>query len=212
MSFPSPAVPRSSALLKERLLQVHAAESAAGIAWAAQDPAIETAAARITSSRRRFVVGAATSFTYASLLAAKMSAALAKVTLIDGTIVRPLEILSDVQSTDVMIAVSLRPYRKYTVETAMPFVAAGGALVTITDAADAPLVAHSTEAIVIDAKAKLDDAADSARLHPETPQASPLVVALVIDVLTALCSASAKGAQRRLAQRERLATELGLYL
>jgi hypothetical protein len=50
------------------------------------------------------------------------------------------------------------------------------------------------------------------RLHPESPAASPLVVAMVIDVLTALSSASAKGAGRRLAERERLALELGLYL
>ena len=41
---------------------------------------------------------------------------------------------------------------------------------------------------------------------------APVVVAMVIDVLTALSSASAKGAQRRLADRERLAQELHLYL
>ena len=52
----------------------------------------------------------------------------------------------------------------------------------------------------------------SERLHPETPAASPAAVGLVIDILTALSSASAKGAQRRLAERERLAVELGLYL
>ncbi len=52
----------------------------------------------------------------------------------------------------------------------------------------------------------------SDRLHPETPAASPAAVGLVVDILTALSSASAKGAQRRLAERERLAVELGLYL
>lgn len=44
------------------------------------------------------------------------------------------------------------------------------------------------------------------------PRPSPAVVAMVIDILTALSSASAKGAGRRLADRERLASELGLYL
>ena len=53
---------------------------------------------------------------------------------------------------------------------------------------------------------------DAQRLHPETPSVSPAVVAIVIDILTALSSASAKGAGRRLADRERLASELGLYL
>ena len=41
--------------------------------------------------------------------------------------------------------------------------------------------------------------ADAQRLHPETPSVSPAVVAMVIDILTALFSASAKGAGRRLA-------------
>lgn len=202
--------PRSSTLLKTKLLDAHRAEITAGIAWATSDPSLESAAAMITAARRRFVLGAATSFNYASLLAAKMSAALAKVTLIDGTIVRPLDILSDVHSSDVMIAISLRPYRKYTLEAALPFVKAGGSLVVITDAGDAPLTSCASESVVI---AEVSEASDvSARLHPETPLASPVVVALVIDILTALSSASAKGAGRRLAERERLATELGLYL
>ncbi len=202
--------PRSSTLLKTKLLDAHRAEFAAGITWAAGDPSLEAAAAIITAARRRFVLGAATSFNYASLLAAKMSAALAKVTLIDGTIVRPLEILSDVHSSDVMIAISLRPYRKYTLEAALPFVQAGGSLVVITDSDDAPLTSWATESVVIAEVCEPSDV--SGRLHPETPLASPVVVALVIDILTALSSASAKGAVRRLAERERLATELGLYL
>lgn len=204
------ARPRSSTLLKSKLLEVHRAEFASGIRWAAEDPSLESAAARITAARRRFVLGAATSFTYASLLAAKMSAALAKVTLIDGTIVRPLDVLSDVHSSDVMIAISLRPYRRYTLDTAAPFVEAGGALVVITDGPDAPLVPFASDAVMIGEVA--DRSALSDRLHPESPGASPVVVALVIDILTALSSASAKGAGRRLAERERLGVELGLYL
>ena len=205
-----PTRPRSSTLLKQRLVEAHRAEVATGLAWVESDPSLEAAAALITGSRRRFVIGAATSFTYASLLAAKMSAALAKVTLVDGTIVRPLDILSDVRDSDVMIAVSLSPYRRYTVEAAVPFVRAGGALVVITDDADAPLVRYATEAVVIADPGERSEAA--ARLHPESPLASPTVVAMVVDILTALSSASAKGAGRRLADRERLAQELRLYL
>ena len=201
--------PRSATLLKQRLLEVHRAETSAGLAWAAADPALESAAAMITGARRRFVVGAATSFTYASLLAAKLSAALAKVTLIDGTIVRPLDILSDVHDSDVLIAISLCPYRRYTLEVAEPFVRAGGSLVAITDAADAPLISCADTSIVLGAR---PEGSAVERLHPESPAASPVVVALVIDILTALSSASAKGAGRRMADRERLATELGLYL
>ncbi len=202
--------PRSATLLKTRLLDAHRDEFAAGLRWAADDPSLEAAAATITAARRRFVLGAATSFTYASLLAAKLSAALAKVTLVDGTIVRPLDILTDVHDSDVMIAISLRPYRRYTLESAVPFVQAGGSLVVITDAPTAPLVEWADEAVVIGPVPERTDV--SARLHPETPGVSPAVVGLVIDILTALSSASAKGAQRRLAERERLAGELGLYL
>ena len=202
--------PRSATVLKTRLLDAHSDEFAAALAWAAEDPSLEAAAARITAARRRFVLGAATSFTYASLLAAKLSAALAKVTLVDGTIVRPLEILSDVHDSDVLIAISLQPYRRYTVEVAAPFVEAGGSLVLVTDSASAPLVPYAAEAVVIAARPPATDVSD--RLHPQTSAASPAAVGLVIDILTALSSASAKGAQRRLAERERLAVELGLYL
>ena len=201
--------PRSATLLKQRLLEVHRAETEAGLAWASEDPALEAAAAMITGARRRFVVGAATSFTYASLLAAKMSAALAKVTLIDGTIVRPLDILSDVHASDVLIAISLRPYRRYTLDVAVPFVQAGGSLVALTDDAEAPLAAWAQTTVVLGGRPA---GADHQILHPESPAASPVVIALVIDIITALSSASAKGAGRRLADRERLAVELGLYL
>ena len=202
--------PRSSTLLKRQLLEAHRSEFAAGLARVSEDPSLESAAAVITRARRRFVIGAATSFTYASLLAAKMSAALAKVTLVDGTIVRPLEILSDVHDSDVLIAISLRPYRRYTIDAAVPFVQAGGSLVVITDDAAAPLAAYARQVVIVADRPA--PGADAQRLHPETPSVSPAVVAMVIDILTALSSASAKGAGRRLADRERLASELGLYL
>ncbi len=203
--------PRSATLLKHRLLEAHRAETAAGLEWASADPAIEEAAAMITGARRRFVVGAATSFTYASLLAAKLSSALAKVTLIDGTIVRPLDILADVHDSDVLIAVSLQPYRRYTVDVAVPFVRAGGSLVAITDGPDAPLTDWASTSVVLGGRERADGA-DPQSLHPESPGVSPSVIAMVIDLITALSSASAKGAGRRRADRERLATEMGLYL
>ncbi len=206
--------PRSSTLLKARLVEAYREEFAAGLEWAAQDPSLEAAAARITGARRRFVMGAATSFTYASLLAAKLSAALAQVTLVDGTIVRPLDILSDVRDSDVMIVVSLRRWRRYTVDNALPFAQAGGSLVVVTDSADNPLVARAAESVVITSGGATAFAGlhGDVRAHPESPEVSPTVVSLVIDVLATLASASAKGANRRLAERERLASELGLYL
>lgn len=206
-------VTRSSTLLKARLVEAYRAEFAAGLDWAAVDPSLEAAAALITGARRRFVMGAATSFTYASLLAAKLSAALAQVTLVDGTIVRPLEVLSDVRDTDVLIVISLRRWRGYTIDNARPFAEAGGSLVVITDSTENPLVPYASETVVI------SDGGASAggrlsgdlQMHPESPEVSPTVVSLVIDILSTLASASAKGAGRRFAERERLASELGLY-
>ncbi|MBC7632119.1 SIS domain-containing protein [Aeromicrobium sp.] len=205
--------PRSARILKSRLVEANRQEFDAGLAWAIDDPMVEAAAARITGARRRFVLGAATSFTYASLLAAKLSNSLAQVTLVDGTIVRPLDILSDVRASDVMIVISLSRYRGYTIDTALPFAEAGGSLVVITDSADNPLVRHASEAIVIGpvTVAGLARVSDDLSMHPETPAVSPAVVAMVIDLLGTLSSASAKGANRRFAERQRLASELGLY-
>lgn len=204
--------PRSATILKSRLIDAHRGEFDAGLEWALADPCVEAAAARITGARRRFVLGAATSFTYASLLAAKLSNALGQVTLVDGTIVRPLDILSDVRASDVMIVISFRRYRRYTIDTALPFAQAGGTLVLITDSRTNPLAEHAAETIVIGS----DDASparvdDELSMHPETPDVSPAVVAMVIDLLATLSSTSAKGANRRFAERQRLASELGLH-
>lgn len=204
--------PRSASVLKSRLIAANRAEFEAGLAWAGSDPSIEAAAARITGARRRFVLGAGIGFTYASLLAGKLNASLAQVTVVDGTIVRPLDILSDVRETDVLIAISLRRFRGYTIDNALPFAQAGGSLVVITDSASNPLIPHCTEAVVIDTDAhRTGSIHPDLAMHPETPGVSPTVVSLVIDLIATLSTASAKGAGRRFAERERLGSELGLY-
>jgi DNA-binding MurR/RpiR family transcriptional regulator len=190
---------RSASTLKQRVIDQERRQFDDTVAWARADPAIERAAALIVTARRRFVLGAAKSFTYASLLAADLSAGLANVTLIDGTIVRPLDVLSDVRASDVMIAVSLSRYRRYTVDFAIPFVEAGGTLVIITDSPDAPLVPHAAESIIVNTTS-----ASFAN--------SPIAVALVLHILATLTTASSKGADRRLLERDRLAHTLGLYV
>lgn len=213
MTEGTPSAPRSASVLKQRVIAAHRGEFEQGLAWAAADPSLEHAAAAVTRARRRFVIGASTSFTYASLLAAKLSAALAQVTLVDGTIVRPLEILADVRDTDVMIAISIHRYRAYTVDNARSFAAAGGQLVVITDSPTNPLVPLAAVAVVVGRSgAGTPAAAADLRVHPETPGVSPPVLALVIDTITTLSAASSKGAGRRFAERERLGVQLGLYL
>lgn len=197
--------PRAAAQLKARSIDAQQHDFAAALAWARSSTQIEAAAMAITRSRRRFVLGAATSFTYASLLASKLSDALAKVTVVDGTIVRPLDILTDVRDSDTMIVFSLRRYRRYTIDSAVPFVRAGGSLVLITDSEDCPLMSYATEAVVMPASEAIPD-------EPGTVEVSATVVALVIDLLAGLAAASAKGAGRRVAARDRLASELGLFV
>lgn len=190
---------RSASVLKHRLLEQERKQFDESLAWAKSDGALERAAALIVSARRRFLIGASKSFTYASLLAADLSYGLANVTLIDGTIVRPLDVLSDVRTSDVMIAVSLQRYRKYTIDSVVPFAQAGGSLVLITDAPDAPLTPYANETIVL---ARAEDG------HPS----SSIGIALTLHILATLTTASAKGAGRRAVERERLAETLGVYV
>jgi DNA-binding MurR/RpiR family transcriptional regulator len=145
------------------------------------------------------VAGAGKSFAYASLLATDLSAGLSQVTLIDGAVVRAIDILSEVRTSDVLVAVSLRRYRRETVLAAEHFAAAGGTVVAITDDPGAPLAATAAETVVV--------STDSASYAD-----SPTAVAAVIHLLTTLTTASAKGARRRIAERDRLARALGTHL
>lgn len=190
---------RSANVLKRRIVDQERGQLDAVLDWARDDPALENVAAMIVAARRRFILGAAKSFPYASLLAMDLSAGLANVSLIDGTIVRPLDVLSDVRTNDVMVAISLSRYRKYTIDVAEPFSRAGGTLIVITDSPDAPLVPFATESIIVNtASASFSN--------------SPTSVALVTHILASLVIASAKGAGRRLLERDRLSDELGLYV
>lgn len=190
---------RSALVLKRRIVDQEREQFGRALEWATEDPTLERTAGIIVAARRRLVLGSATSFTYASLLANELSPGLANVTLVDGTIVRPLDVLSDVRATDVMIAISLSRYSTYTVDIAEPFTRVGGTLIVITDSTDAPLVPFATETLIVDAPSG-------------TPTNSPTSVALVIHILATLTIASAKGASRRLLERERLAESLGLYV
>jgi|SRR6266496_204845 len=190
---------RSSTLLQRRVVEQERATIEEALDQILADGSIAQAAARIVAARRRFIVGSAKSFSYASLLAFDLSAGLSQVTLIDGTVVRGVDVLSDVRSSDLMVAFSLRRYRRDTVEIARAFVEAGGELVAITDFEDAPLAKIANQCIYV--------ATGSASYVD-----SPTVVAAVLHVLATLTTASAKGARRRLGERDRLNTELGLYV
>ncbi|GGN72023.1 hypothetical protein GCM10010112_39900 [Actinoplanes lobatus] len=189
---------RSAQVLKQRVLEQQRTEFEKALAWAAEQDAIERAAALIVSARRRYLIGHGKSLSYASMLAVDLSAGLSGVHLVDGASARPLDVLSDIRQGDLLIAVSMSRYRRETVDVASAYARRGGDLVLITDADDTPLSAHATAGIVIGA-----ESASYAN--------SPTSVVLALHLLATLTIASSKGAGRRLRDRDDLAAELGLY-
>ncbi len=189
----------SSATLQARLIQSELDNLAEVFERLTVDGSVRRAAAVAVAARRRFVIGAGKSHAYANLLASDLSAAVAQVNLVDDSTMSTLDLLSDVRETDVLIAFSFRRYRRTTVEVARQFVAAGGKVVAITDAADAPLARYATECVEV-----VTDSASYAD--------SPTAVAATIHLLSTLTTASAKGARRRFADRDRISGALGLYL
>ncbi len=162
------------------------------------DGSLEQAARRIVAAKRRFVTGGSKSWSYASLLATDLSASMANVVLIDGTVVRAVDVLSDVRPGDVLVAFSLRRYARSTIAVAEEFAAAGGAVVGVTDDGDSAVARVADVAVVV--------STDSASYAD-----SPTAVAAVVHILATLAAASAKGARRRLARRDALTARLGVY-
>ena len=162
------------------------------------DGSLEQAARRIVAAKRRFVTGGSKSWSYASLLATDLSASMANVRLIDGTVVRAVDVLSDVRPGDVLVAFSLRRYARSTIAIAEEFAAAGGTVVGITDDAQSAVAQVAEVSVVV--------GTDSASYAD-----SPTAVAAVVHILATLAAASAKGARRRLARRDVLTARLGVY-
>ncbi|GAA4880351.1 MurR/RpiR family transcriptional regulator [Saccharopolyspora cebuensis] len=190
---------RSAAALQDRVVAQEVRSLDAAMGSIVGDGSVERAAALVVGARRRFILGMGKSFAYACLLAADLGASLSNVTTIDGRIVQAIDVLTEVRSSDVLVVFSLRRYRRDTVEAARQFAAGGGALVVITDSEQAPLAAVADVLIVVQTEsASYSD--------------SPTAIAAVAHVLATLTTASAKGAQRRLGERDRFSRALGTYL
>ena len=159
---------------------------------------VPRAAAMICAARRKFIVGRGRSAAFATLLRSDLSSGVSNVFLVDGFGLEMSDVLSDVRSTDVLVAFSLRRYRRETVDFGRGFAEAGGKLVVITDALDAPLAGSADSLIAVDT--------DSASFAD-----SPTALAATCLLLSALVTARAKGAQRRLRVREDVFDELGWY-
>ncbi len=187
----------ATALLKQVVAQ-ETANLAAALERLQADGSLEQAARTIVAAKRRFVTGGSKSWSYASLLATDLSASMANVVLIDGTVVRAVDVLADVRPGDVLVAFSLRRYARSTIAVAEEFAAAGGTVVGVTDDAQSAVARVAEVSVVV--------STDSASYAD-----SPTAVAAVVHILATLAAASAKGARRRLARRDVLTTRLGVY-
>lgn len=164
----------------------------------ARSESVPRAASVICAARRKFLLGQGRSAAFATLLRSDLTAGVSNVFLVDDRSLEVSDVLSDVRQTDVLIAISLRRYRRKTVEVGRRFAEAGGQLVVITDSDTAPLASVATALIAVDT--------DSASFAD-----SPTALAATCLLLSTLVTARAKGAQRRLSLREHVFDELGWY-
>lgn len=189
----------TAAALTRRLMTQETAHLGSALGQVADAGSLPRAAALVVGARRRYVTGTAKSLAFATLLAGDLAVALSHVHLIDDATVRALDVLAEVGPSDVLVAYSFRRYRRETVSLARAFVAAGGALVAITDSPDAPLARIARQSVIVDT--------DSASFAD-----SPTAVVAVGHVLATLAASSSKGARRRIATRDKISADLGLYL
>lgn len=189
----------SAETLVRRLVQAEDGHLVTTLGQVAESGALPAAAALVVAARRRYVTGTGKSLAFATLLATDLAVSCSHVHLIDDATVPALDVLAEVTASDVLVAFSFRRYRRETAALATAFAAAGGSLVAITDSADAPLAAKAAVTVVVDTgSASFVD--------------SPTAVVAVSHILATLVGASAKGARRRIAARDQLAADLGLYL
>lgn len=190
---------QSAESLQSRIIAAELESLKASFAELAESGEVPLAAGLVLGARRRYVAGEGKAAAYAQLLNADLSATLSNVFLVDGHALSALTVLSDVRASDVLIVFSFRRYRTETVRFGRLFHEAGGQVVVVTDSAQAPLAGIATALIRV-------------RTGSASYADSPTSVAAVCHLLSALTTVSAKGARRRLAERDGLAEALGLYV
>jgi DNA-binding MurR/RpiR family transcriptional regulator len=160
--------------------------------------ALGLAAEALVRGRRRYLIADRKSYAYAHLLGTDLQSFLPNVVVIDGLVNRPLDVLPDVTPADIAVCFSLRRYATSALATARFIHAAGATLVGITD----------------DSGSALAELADIMLVVETTSQSfvdSPTAVASTVHALATLAVAQTRGARSRLAERDKLALQLGVY-
>nr|WP_231748020.1 SIS domain-containing protein [Auraticoccus cholistanensis] len=190
--------PTTAEALQQRVVERELATLQRGLGDLVADGSVLRAAQQVVAARRRVVAGAGKSYALAHLLSTDLGVGLSQVQLVDAASGRGLDVLTDVRTTDVLVAVSLRRYRPETASLARLFAERGGTVVALTDAADSPVAQVAATVITVPT---------TSASHVDSATA----VVSVAHLLTTLSTASAKGARRRLAEREALSDQLALY-
>lgn len=188
----------SAETLLARVIDTETRSLATTFAELASSGDVSRAATLILGARRRYLAGRGKGAAYAELLGADLATTLSNVFVVDGRSLTDLTVLTDVRASDVLIVFSMRRYREETVRFGELFRRAGGELIVVTDAPDAPLAGAATVLLPV-------------HTHSASSSDSPTAVAAVCHLLSTLTAASAKGARRRLAARDVLAADLDLY-
>ena len=194
----SPARRGSAEILQEKLIVTDLRMVNEVLVRVAEDGSAIRAGTAIVTARRRFVAGAGSSGAHATFLATRLTAGLAHVQLID-TFIRNIDVISEVRDSDLLVAFGFRPYRRATIDFARLFHEAGGSVLAITDDSDSPLIEWAKETILISPEGRGTSNRTTA-------------IAAVSNLIASLATASAKGARRRFAERDRISRELGIYV
>lgn len=190
--------PTSAESLQHKVISAERDTLETGWQRLVDDASVINAAGLVVAARRRFVTAAGKSYALAHLLATDLSVGLSQVQLVDAASGHGVSMITDVRDSDVLIAIGLRRYRAETAALARAFADRGGTVVAISDAADSPLASAAKVLITV----------------PTTSASHVDSVTAVVSashLLTTLAAASAKGARRRIADRELINDQLGLY-
>ena len=183
--------PASAVALRGRLLNAESAGNEQTVNGLMYDDAAIEASQAIVGARRRYVLGAGRSKAFAALMAWDLSVGLSQVIHVDDSTNPALDLLTDVRSTDVLVVFSFRRYLRMPVAVAKEFTRAGGLVVAITDDRDAPIADVANVTVIVPTIS-------------ESNSDSPTGVSSTVHLIATLANASAKGARRRIEERERL--------
>ncbi len=184
--------------LVDRIIERETSNVASTLRSLANNGSLALAAEMLVAGRRRYIIGERKSYAYAHLLGADLQSFLPSVTVLDGLVNRPMDVLVDATQRDVAVCFSVRRYSRGSVAAVHALRRAGTPVIGITDDAASPL-ANLVELPLI------------AEIGSESLVDSPTAIASVLHALATLAAVHARSARHRLTAREELASDLAVY-